>query len=263
MTASRLAARSARSDRPTKFDENPTHLPRTAKAERLANMTKFEPEQLVTRKADNYHRWFGTDWGFIELCGAEHGNDWNAASEARLKKFVDYGHSLGYLVGFYAINGWTEQENQGWTAEFNFGTARAALLRWNAAIKAMPTSSRQINTKISPVRFARPAEAAPRCGLPGGSPPFRRVTEGGLQVPALGPARSQFALIAGADLTSLRPPHGRNLHNMTRLSPGKSPTAPKYPPNFSALGIRIGVNYICLFHDELITVVTIHSVCQI
>ncbi len=49
---------------------------------------------------------------------------------------MDYGHSLGYLVGFYAINGWTEQENQGWTAEFNFGTARAALLRWNAAIKA-------------------------------------------------------------------------------------------------------------------------------
>lgn len=99
-------------------------------------MTKFEPEQLVNQKADNYHRWFGTDWGFIELCGPEHGNDWTPATESRVKKFVEYGHSLGYLVGFYSINGFTERQNQGWTAEFNFGTPEAALLRWNAAIKA-------------------------------------------------------------------------------------------------------------------------------
>jgi hypothetical protein len=121
---------------PTKFDDNPTHLPRTAKAERLANMLKFEPKQLVSKRADNYHRWFGTDWGFIELCGPEHGSDWTAATEARVKKFVNYGHSLGYLVGFYSINGFTEQQNQGWTPEFNFGTPQAALLRWDAAIKA-------------------------------------------------------------------------------------------------------------------------------
>jgi hypothetical protein len=121
---------------PTKFDDNPTKLPRTAKAERLANMLKFEPEQLVDTRADNYHRWFGTDWAFIELCGTEHAGDWNAAAEARLKKFVDYGHSLGYFVGFYSINGFTEQQNQGWTAEFNFGAPEAALVRWNAAIKA-------------------------------------------------------------------------------------------------------------------------------
>jgi hypothetical protein len=120
----------------TKFDDNPTHLPRTARAERLANMVKRDPEQLVAKRADNYHRWFGTDWAFIELCGPQHGADWSAATEARVKKFVDYGHSLGYLVSFYSINGFTDPQNQGWTAEFNFGSLEAAQIRWNAAIKA-------------------------------------------------------------------------------------------------------------------------------
>lgn len=121
---------------PTKFDDNPTNLPRTAKEQRLANLTKVDPEQLVTNHADNYHRWFGTDWAFIELCGPSHGNDWNAATEARLKKFADYGHRLGYLVSFYEVNGFTDADNQGWTAEFNFGSHEAAMTRWNAAIKA-------------------------------------------------------------------------------------------------------------------------------
>src|SRR5580692_5486211 len=33
-----------------KFDDNPTHLPKTAKAERLASMLKVDPEQLVSKK---------------------------------------------------------------------------------------------------------------------------------------------------------------------------------------------------------------------
>lgn len=66
----------------TKLDENPIHLPRTARQERLANMVRMQPEQLLTKRADNYRRWFGTDWAFIELCGPTHGNDWSAAAEA-------------------------------------------------------------------------------------------------------------------------------------------------------------------------------------
>jgi hypothetical protein len=120
----------------TKFDDNPKQLPRTAKAERLADMLKVQPEQLLTQHADNYHRWFGTDWNFIELCGPTHGSDWNPASEARLKKFVDYGHSMGYLVSFYSVNGFSPEQNVGWTDEFNFGSKDAARVRWNAAVKA-------------------------------------------------------------------------------------------------------------------------------
>ena len=51
-------------------------------------------------------------------------------------QFVEYGHTLGYLVSFYSINGFTDKQNQGWTQEFNFGSGQAAMVRWNAAIAA-------------------------------------------------------------------------------------------------------------------------------
>jgi hypothetical protein len=117
-----------------KFDANPTHLPREARAERLANMLKFQPDRLLMKRADNWRRWFGTDWNFIELCGPDHGKDWSASAAARVKQFVDYGHSLGYLVSFYHINGFSAAENQGWTDEYNFGSKEAATLRWKAAL---------------------------------------------------------------------------------------------------------------------------------
>jgi hypothetical protein len=47
----------------TKFDDNPLHLGRDKRDERFANMLKVQPEQLLTKRADNYRRWFGTDWG--------------------------------------------------------------------------------------------------------------------------------------------------------------------------------------------------------
>jgi hypothetical protein len=120
---------------PEKFDDNPNKLPREKRAERMDGLLNVDPNTLVTRHADNYHRWFGTDWNFIELCGAAH-KDWTPEAEARLKKFVDRGHSLGYMVGVYGINGWTESENQGWTAEYNFGSKEAAAARLRAAVKA-------------------------------------------------------------------------------------------------------------------------------
>jgi hypothetical protein len=120
---------------PEKFDDNPNKLPRTARAERMAGLLKIDPDTLVTRHADNYHRWFGTDWNFIEPCGAAH-KDWSAEAEARLNKFVRRGHSLGYMVGVYGINGWTESENQGWTPEYNFGSKEASAVRLRAIVKA-------------------------------------------------------------------------------------------------------------------------------
>jgi hypothetical protein len=118
-----------------KFDDNPTKLPRTARTERMAGLLKIEPEQLVAKRADNWRRWFGTDWNFIEICGPTHG-EWSAAAEARMKRFVEHGHSLGYLVSFYEVNGFRDEQNQGWTEEFNFGSREAAEVRWNAAIAA-------------------------------------------------------------------------------------------------------------------------------
>lgn len=119
-----------------KFDDNPNKLPREKRDERFAGLVNIDPEQLINKHADNWRRWFGTDWHFIELCGPAHGSDWNATSEARMKKFVDVGHKMGYLVSFYETNGFSDAENQGWTAEYNFGSKDAARARWNALIKA-------------------------------------------------------------------------------------------------------------------------------
>jgi len=119
-----------------KFDDNPNKLPRTARDARFASLVKIPVEQLVSKRADNWRRWFGTDWHFVELCGPTHGNDWNPATEARMKRFVEYGHSLGYLVSFYEVNGFTDEQNQGWTAEFNFGSKQAAQTRIHALVAA-------------------------------------------------------------------------------------------------------------------------------
>jgi hypothetical protein len=119
-----------------KFDENPEKLPRGKKAEAIALLASRDPEQLVSRRADNYRRWFGTNWGFIEKGGETKAGEWTKESEARLKKFVDYGHRLGYFVSLYCLDGYTEAENQGWDKDYNFGSKEKVMIRWQAAVRA-------------------------------------------------------------------------------------------------------------------------------
>lgn len=120
----------------TKFDENPTHLPKEKKAEAVALLSTMDPEQLVSQKADNYRRWFGANWAFIEKGGEIGAGDWNSASEARLKKFVDHGHRLGYFVSIYCLDGYSDAENQGWDKDYNFGSKEKVMPRWQAAVRA-------------------------------------------------------------------------------------------------------------------------------
>lgn len=120
----------------TKFDENPNKLPREKKEEAVAGLVTYDPEQLVPHKADNYHRWFGTNWAFIEKGGQTKAGEWTKTSEARLKKFVDYGHRMGYFVSVYCLNGYTSAEDQGWDAGYNFGAKEKAIPRWQAAVRA-------------------------------------------------------------------------------------------------------------------------------
>jgi len=119
-----------------KFDENPMKLPREKRDEAVALLATREPQQLVTQKADNYHRRFGVNWAFIEKGGATLAREWTTAKEERLKKFVDYGHRLGYLVSFHCLDGYSDSEYQGWDKDYNFGSQDAARIRWNAAIRA-------------------------------------------------------------------------------------------------------------------------------
>jgi len=122
----------------TKFEENPTQLPKDKKAEAIALLSTFDPEQLAPHKADNYHRWFGVNWTFIEKGGETGAGEWTTAVDQRLKKFIDYGHRMGYFVGVYCLDGYTEAENQGWDKDYNFGSKEKVMPRWQAAAHARP-----------------------------------------------------------------------------------------------------------------------------
>ena len=119
-----------------KFDENPQKLPREKKEEVVALMATRDPEQLVSKKADNYRRWFGVNWAFVEKGGETMAGDWSKSTEARAKKFIDYGHRLGYFVSFYCFDGYTEAENQGWDKDYTFGSKDKVMPRWQALARA-------------------------------------------------------------------------------------------------------------------------------
>jgi len=121
---------------PPKFDENPNKLPREKRAEAVAYLSTIELATLLPKRADNYHRWFITNWAFIEKGGETGAGEWTPAAEARLKKFVEYGHKMGYLVGFYCLDGYTDAENQGWDKDYNFGSKEKVMPRWQAVARA-------------------------------------------------------------------------------------------------------------------------------
>jgi len=117
-----------------KLDPNPGH--KLAKQAATDLQFAATPEDLIQGRADNYHRWIGLDWAYIEKGGEPKAGEWTKEAEKRLKDFVAYGHKLGYLVGVYCLDGFTEAENQGWDKDYNFGSREAAMTRWNAAARA-------------------------------------------------------------------------------------------------------------------------------
>ena len=96
------------------------------------------PEQTVPVPATNYRRWWNSAWNAIELNGQRQAGDWTAADDQRLRLLVDYGHKLGYAMRFYTLNGHTVEAGteNGWDANYNFGSAEAVEKRWRAARKA-------------------------------------------------------------------------------------------------------------------------------
>ena len=117
-----------------KPDPNPGR--KLPKQEAIDRMAGVDPEQIVTKQADNYHRWWGSDWAYIEKGGEEHAGEWTPDENKRLQGWVRYGHRLGYFVSFYCLDGFTDSNNQGWEAEYNLGSKDAVMLRWQAAVHA-------------------------------------------------------------------------------------------------------------------------------
>lgn len=117
----------------TKPVENPAHLP---KLDFINSLVSVPMTEITTQKADNYHRWWGVDWAYVEKGGEEHHGDWGHTQVDRLNAIVQYGHRLGYLMSFYCLDGFAPAENRGWEDEYNFGSTSEVMLRWKAAIAA-------------------------------------------------------------------------------------------------------------------------------
>ena len=72
----------------------------------------------------------------MEKGGESKAGDWTKASEAKMKKFVDIGHRLGYFVSFFCLDGYTPAEDQGWDKSYNFGSKEKVMPRWQALARA-------------------------------------------------------------------------------------------------------------------------------
>lgn len=108
-----------------KSREELTHLAATA-----------PPEQLLTEKPTNYRRWWNNSWAEVEEGGQKQAGDWTAADAQRLKALVDHAHKQGFWIRFYTLDGFTNSEDRGWDQGYNFGSRKAAELRWKAAYEA-------------------------------------------------------------------------------------------------------------------------------
>lgn len=104
--------------------------------ERVHLMATMPAEKLLVERPTNFRRWWNNSWYEIEEGGQTKAGDWTAADEARLKALVDRAHELGYWIRFYTLDGFSESENRGWEAGYNFGSRAAAELRWKAAMEA-------------------------------------------------------------------------------------------------------------------------------
>jgi hypothetical protein len=98
--------------------------------------TTLPPEKLLTTAPTNYRRWWNNSWHEVEEGGQPKAGDWTDADKRRLRALVDHAHKLGYWIRFYTLDGFAPADNRGWDAGYNFGSAAAVRLRWQAALDA-------------------------------------------------------------------------------------------------------------------------------
>jgi hypothetical protein len=111
--------------------------PRNMTKEQLMHWAvSVSPEELLKEKPTNYRRWWNSSWYAVEEGGAPRAGDWTEADNKRLRALVDHAHAMGYWVRFYALDGFTPAEDQGWGMSYNFGSRDAVVLRWKATISA-------------------------------------------------------------------------------------------------------------------------------
>jgi hypothetical protein len=107
-----------------------------SREERVHLMATLPADKLLVERPTNFRRWWNNSWFEVEEGGQTKAGDWTAADDARLRALVNRAHGLGYWIRFYTLDGFTDAENRGWEAGYNFGSRAAAEARWKAALDA-------------------------------------------------------------------------------------------------------------------------------
>jgi len=110
-----------------------TPAPRENREHWLANTP---PDKLLVEPPTNYRRWWNNSWFTVEEGGQQKAGDWTAEDDRRLRALVDRAHQLGYWIRFYTLDGFAPGEDRGWGNGYNFGSRKAVMVRWKAAIAA-------------------------------------------------------------------------------------------------------------------------------
>jgi hypothetical protein len=110
-----------------------TGATREARARRSVEMT---PAEWIAPTVGNYARWVNFPWSVVEEGGQRNASAWTAADSSRLQALVARAHAQQLWIRFYTLDGFTPEQDRGFTASYNFGDIDAARTRWRAVIGA-------------------------------------------------------------------------------------------------------------------------------
>jgi hypothetical protein len=93
------------------------------------------PDVLDPKPENNYRRWWNNPWNVVEAGGQPNAGAWTPADNQRLISLVNHAHGNHLWIRFYTLDGATSAEaiSNGWFKGYNFGSLKAAELRWRAA----------------------------------------------------------------------------------------------------------------------------------
>ena len=115
------------------------HLPASGNhAESEHVLATTPPESMLPDPPTAYRRWWNNSWHEVEEGGQQTAGAWTDSKMARLQALVARAHNLGYWIRFYTLDGFAPAvgEQNGWFAQYNFGSLEAVQQRWKAAITA-------------------------------------------------------------------------------------------------------------------------------
>lgn len=114
----------------------PTAIPGVDNVERARRAMTLSAEQMIVPGRRNYARWVNFPWSAVEEGGQKNAGAWTAADSSRLSALVHRAHEQQLWIRFYTLDGFSPEQDRGFTASYNFGSLDAARTRWRAVINA-------------------------------------------------------------------------------------------------------------------------------